>query len=123
MTLNTNAKKVFNRIKKHAQKLGVYEPADDMDLKMLAYNYDLYEQMAAFCAVHGYTQKPEGGGWNQVRPEYTIMQKCYAYFMDHAGKYGLNPGDRVKIFKMKSKEVDDDPLKQLDFVKMARTAL
>jgi P27 family predicted phage terminase small subunit len=111
--LTTNGKQIFDRIKEHVEKLGVFQEIDELELIALAHNYDLYQQMAIYCRDHGVTQKPEKGGWDQVRPEYTVMQKSYAYIMKHSGKYGLNPGDRARIFKVQPDDDNDDPIRDL----------
>jgi phage terminase small subunit len=41
----------------------------------------------------------KGGVYRQIRPEYTVMKNEYGNILKHAGKFGLNPGDRDKIFK------------------------
>ena len=47
----------------------------------------------------------KGGVYEQIRPEYTVMKNAYGNILKHAGKFGLNPGDRDKIFKgLKDKE-------------------
>lgn len=112
--LTANGKQIFDQIKSHCEKLGVYNDIDDLELIPLAHNYDLYIQMALDCKNNGVTQKPKNGGWHQVRPEYTVMQKSYAYIMKHSSKFGMNPGDRVKIFKQLPQDLEKDPLDELE---------
>jgi P27 family predicted phage terminase small subunit len=113
--LTENGQLIFNQIKDHTKALNLSKgSADDLELTTLAHNYDLYFRMAEYCNKNGYTQKPDSGGWDQVRPEYTIMQKAYTFILKHSGKYGLTPGDRAKIFAIKSeKEKEDDPFGDL----------
>lgn len=112
--LTANGKLIFERIKGHCEKLGIYKEIDELELIPLAHNYDLYMQMAVLCRDEGVTQKPKNGGWDQVRPEYTVMQKSYAYIMKHSAKFGMNPGDRAKIFDIKKVESEKDPLEELN---------
>jgi hypothetical protein len=39
------------------------------------------------------------GTYELLRPEYNIMKNEYANVLKHSAKFGLNPGDREKIFK------------------------
>ena len=72
---------------------------DQLELVMLANSFDLYFDNAKTCNQTGATQSPKGGGWDQVRPEYTVMKNEYQNILKHSCKFGLNPGDRAKFFK------------------------
>jgi phage terminase small subunit len=96
--LTVRGMSIFRAIKNHCRKYGITE-IDHMEMAMLANAFDLYAVNAKKCLDIGYTQHPEkDGGWDQVRPEYTIMKQQYDIIMKHSGKFGLNPGDREKIF-------------------------
>lgn len=44
------------------------------------------------------------GTYPMIRPEYNVMKNEYAQILKHSAKFGLNPGDRAKIFNMKKKD-------------------
>ena len=88
----------FNRIKAHCEANKILFEIDELELAMLANSFDLYATNAALCRDDGSTQSPKGGGWDQVRPEYTIMKNEYQNILKHSPKFGLNPGDRARIF-------------------------
>ena len=75
---------------------------------MLANSFDLYAVNADLCNKEGVSMTittEKGGVYSQIRPEYTVMKNEYGNILKHAGKFGLNPGDRDKIFKgLKEKE-------------------
>jgi phage terminase small subunit len=69
---------------------------------MLANSFDLYADNAKVCNTEGVSMEivtEKGGIYRQIRPEYTVMKNEYGNILKHAGKFGLNPGDRDKIFK------------------------
>lgn len=110
------------------------EEVDDLELSMLANSYDLYFRMAQYCNDHGVSMtfaakatvpddedeeladdekdfvKAKGGGYQQIRPEYTVMKNEYQNILKHSSKFGLTPGDRAKIFKDFGKKEEPDPL-------------
>ena len=95
--LTKDGYKIYEQIKGICtDRLGI-EDADDFELKMLANSFYLYMKYADICNETGCTQKPKAGGWDQVRPEYTIMKNEYQNILKHSGKFGLNPSDRAKI--------------------------
>ena len=111
---------------------------DDIELSMLANSYDLYFRMAKYCNDHGVSMtfaakapvpgdedddlaedeknfiKAKGGGYQQIRPEYTVMKNEYQNILKHSAKFGLTPGDRAKIFKDFGKPHEEDPLAALN---------
>lgn len=104
---------IFNRLQKHCQDFGItLTDGDFIQLRMLANSIALYEKYAAFCNEHGCTQKPDNGGWDQIRPEYTAMQKELVNVLKYGAKFGLNPADRIKM-KL-NKQVEEDPLAELN---------
>jgi len=76
--------------------------ADKFEMAMLANSFDLYSENAKVCNEEGVSMEiitEKGGVYRQIRPEYTVMKNEYGNILKHSGKFGLNPGDRDKIFK------------------------
>lgn len=97
--LSESGKALYKELLNHCnQKLKMMD-VDHFELSMLANSFDLYATNAKICRDGGATQKPKEGGWDQVRPEYTVMKNEYANILKHSAKFGLNPGDRAKFFK------------------------
>lgn len=112
--LSDRGKEIYNLILGHCKALGVDNSIDVFELAMLANSFDKYAVNAEYCRDYGDTQQPEKGGWDQIRPEYTVMKNEYQNILKHSAKFGLNPGDRAKIFgKLKPKE-KPDPSQGLD---------
>jgi phage terminase small subunit len=88
---------IYKAIRNHCKKYGI-EEVDHMEMAILANSFDLYATNAKICNETGQTQHPKEGGWDQVRPEYTIMKQEYGLILKHSGKFGLNPADRERIF-------------------------
>lgn len=126
--LNGKGQIIFGAIKENCNKLGLWE-ADDFEIAMLANSFALYAKCADFCNQWGVSMsfrqgkkktgkaedleddedlapdelegsgKAEAGIYQQVRPEYTVMKNEYNNILKHSGKFGLNPGDRARLFK------------------------
>jgi phage terminase small subunit len=98
--LSKNGILIFETLKKHCKSLKMMD-ADDLELAMLANSFDLYSQAAIFCRDKGNTfeMQTKTGAYPMMRPEYNVMKNEYQQILKHAGKFGLNPGDRMKIFK------------------------
>jgi phage terminase small subunit len=97
---------VLNALQKHCrEKLKTFD-VDEHELAMLAKSFELYAKHAKYCLDNGETFEMETktGTYPMVRPEYTIMNKEYQNILKHGAKFGLNPGDREKIFKGLSSE-------------------
>jgi phage terminase small subunit len=75
-------------------------------MSMLANSMALYFEMAEFLKDNQVkmTFVTEKGTYEQIRPEYTVMKNEYQNILKHGAKFGLNPGDREKIFKGLKKE-------------------
>jgi phage terminase small subunit len=89
---------------------------DNFELSMLANSFSLYADSAKICNESGVSMSfmnDKGGKYEQIRPEYTVMKNEYANILKHSAKFGLNPGDRMKIFKG-VKEKKKDPAAGLD---------
>jgi phage terminase small subunit len=105
--LTENGIFIFQQIKKHCQSKLKLMDVDDLELGMLANSFDVYATNAKYCRDNGqtYEMKTKTGTYPMVRPEYNIMKNEYGNILKHSGKFGLNPGDRDKIFKgLKEKE-------------------
>lgn len=91
---------IFSNLQTHCQQLRMME-FDYYDLMSLANSYDVHSKMAKFCNENGYTTSmvTKTGTYEMVRPEYNIMKTELQNIMKMSGKFGLNPGDRSKIFK------------------------
>lgn len=106
--LTKRGKEIFKRIVKHVKDKNLIEDIDDFELSMLANSFDVFHIAAQKCNQedYGYIQPVTGknGTFDQVVPEYTIMRNEYQNILKHSPKFGLNPGDRAKIFKGIKKE-------------------
>ena len=103
--LSEGGARIYEAILKHCQDNGIQNEIDTFELAMLANSFDLYSINAEYCRDNGTTQSPVKGGWDQIRPEYTVMKNEYQNILKHSSKFGLNPGDRAKIFDgLKQKE-------------------
>jgi P27 family predicted phage terminase small subunit len=101
--LSKSGERVYAALQEHCKQLKMKD-ADSFELMMLANCFDIYAQNAEYCRDNGMTQAPEKGGWDQVRPEYTIMKNEYQNILKHSAKFGLNPADRDRLFKGLTKE-------------------
>ncbi len=88
---------------------------DEYELSMVANCFDKYAVNAAYCQENGdiYEMETKTGTYPMIRPQYNVMKDCHDKIMKHGGKFGLNPGDRSKIFKKldqgKKKKAFDGP--------------
>jgi hypothetical protein len=122
--LNEKGKIIFDSIKENCLKLGLWD-ADDFEIAMLANSFALYAECADYCNRWGVSMqfkqskkganmddeddlavdeqeasgKPQAGIYQQGLPEYTVMKNEYGNILKHSGKFGLNPGDRARLFK------------------------
>lgn len=98
---------IFKELEAHCKsKLKMME-IDHLELAMIANSFDLYAQTAKYCSEEGIKmviQTEKGGLYEQIRPEYTVMKNEYQNILKHSAKFGLNPGDRSKVFKSLEKE-------------------
>lgn len=100
--LSKTGEKIFKVLKAHcANKLKMMD-VDFYELSMLANSFDLYANNAQICNEDGVSMTittEKGGVYTQIRPEYSVMKNEYQNILKHSAKFGLNPGDREKIFK------------------------
>ena len=107
--LTKRGAEIYETIKQHCEQNKIwFDTVDPFELAMLANSFDLYGRMAKIVNDEDATQNPKAGGWAQIRPEYTVMKNEYQNILKHSAKFGLNPGDRAKIFAgLKSKKKVD----------------
>ena len=115
--LSPNGKKIFKAIIDHVQDAGLDSRIDVFELTLLANSFDLYEVAAA--RVKTDMDNPEKrdkvfGTGGRLSTDYQVMLKEYEKIMKHGPKYGLNPGDRAKIFSGMKKKQKADPSAGLD---------
>jgi P27 family predicted phage terminase small subunit len=99
--LTKEGKAIFERIKTHCVQNNILFEIDDLELAMLCNSFDMYAVNAELCNKEGIAMTiitEKGGTYSQIRPEYTVMKNEYQNILKHSSKFGLNPGDRAKIF-------------------------
>lgn len=97
--LSEKGKQIYQVILKHIDRNHWSQDIDDYELSMLANAFDTYEKCALIVQTEGMTQVANSG-FATARPEVGIMEKVYGIILKHSAKFGLNPGDRKKIFKV-----------------------
>lgn len=105
--LTAEGQAIFDKIKAHCQANNILFEIDDFELAMLANSFYLYGNNAELCNKDGVSMTiitEKGGEYSQIRPEYTVMKNEYQNILKHSSKFGLNPGDRAKIFAGMKKE-------------------
>ncbi len=104
--LNENGLLILKEMEKHCRAKLSMEDIDKFELAMLANSFCLYAENAKLCNEEGISMEintEKGGIYRQIRPEYTVMKNEYQNILKHSAKFGLNPGDREKIFKSLAK--------------------
>jgi phage terminase small subunit len=104
--LSDEGVEIYKRLEKHCKdKLKVFD-IDSLELSMLANSFAMYFAAAQYCKDNGVSMSftTEKGTYEQIRPEYSVMKNEYQNILKHGAKFGLNPGDRDKVFKGLSKE-------------------
>ena len=114
--LSKRGRTIFYRIVRHINEGGIIADIDTFELSMLANAFDLYETAAMHCneasvSDHLFTMN---GSTKQVIPEYNVMQQQYDKVLKHSMKFGLNPGDRTKIFNGLKVKAKKDPTAGLE---------
>lgn len=114
--LTKRGRLIFYQILNHIKDAGIDSPIDAIELSMLANSYDAFERAADFCNRNGFSREIEAkqGSFGQIVPEYSVMKNEYSNIMKHSPKYGMNPGDREKIFNGMKKKQKADPSAGLD---------
>lgn len=113
--LTKRGRKIFYNIVDHCRNYGL-EWIDIMELSMLANSYDLYERASAEVNKEGggYEGEFVPGARGPMSVHYTVMKTEYVNILKHSPKFGLTPGDRLKMFKGIRKEKKADPNEGLD---------
>src|SRR6187549_2848035 len=91
---------LFKELEKHCKASMNCEAIDYLELNMLADAFVNYYEAAEYCRKNGnvYDMPTKTGVYPMIRPEYNVKKNEYDKILKHAGKFGLNPGDREKIF-------------------------
>lgn len=98
--LSKRGQQYFDILKEHTSHIGIME-IDDIELAMLANEYDLYFTNMEFCQQYGYSfVTGSNNGYSQIRPEFTVMKNAYQNILKHSPKFGMNPADRAKLFNI-----------------------
>lgn len=93
---------IFKELEKHCKVKLKMMDVDKYELAMLANSFCLYIECSEYCKENGVKMTivtEKGGVYHQICPEYTVMKSEYANILKHSGKFGLNPGDRERLFK------------------------
>ena len=110
--LSKNGLLIYAALEKHVKERLKMFDIDEYELKMLANSFHLHEKAAEVCNRDGFLQV-FANGTAQVRAEYTVMKNEYLNILKHSAKFGLNPGDRDKIFGgLKDKKAEGFILKR-----------
>jgi phage terminase small subunit len=103
--------KIFNEILSCINAT-ILQSTDSFVLSVLANNFDLHHEMAAYLNENGVSQQTKTG-YSQVRAEYTVYQKTGEYIAKHSGLFGLTPLDQRKIKDMVKEPELENPLTKL----------
>lgn len=125
--LTKRGRRIFKLIVDHCKDNDLYADIDILDLTMLANSIDLYEAAAERVNQMRDSEDPKErekafGSGGKPSNDYMVMLKEYEKIMKHAPKYGLNPGDRAKIFGGLKKKKKADPNAGLDDEPVMRKA-
>jgi hypothetical protein len=132
--LSGDGQLIFDELTAHCKRKLKMMDVDHFELSMLANSFALYAECARVCNDEGVSMtfgkketgngdddededkkvKAKGGPYQQIRPEYTVMKNEYANIMKHSPKFGLNPGDRARLFKGLDKKEKKKPDEGLD---------
>lgn len=113
--LTKKGRLIFFQLVRHVEEAGLDESIDILELTMLANCFDLYEEAAERVKklMEIGDDKTFGTG-GRLSTDYQVMEKEYNKILKHAPKYGLNPGDRHKIFGGMKKKKKVKPSEGLD---------
>ena len=104
--LPKEAKVIFERILKHVKTNDLDMEIDSLELSMLAFSFWQYSEAMKQGVKEGFTQKFKNGTI-QINGIYTLANNAHANILKHSPKFGLTPGDRVKIQAFAKKEVKE----------------
>lgn len=113
--LTQNGRNIFFRLIKHIQEADLDSKIDIYELTMLANSFDLYEEASERVKVlRNANDERAFGGSGRLSTDYQVMEKEYNKILKHGPKYGLNPGDRLKVKGFMKKKKKEDPGDGLD---------
>lgn len=118
--LSPEGRQILSQLEKHCEMFPKAFAIDSLELAMLANSFDMYAKAAAVCHEKGISVKfkkgedKEGGVYEQIRPEYTVMKTEYSNILKHGPKFGLNPAARESIFKKLMAEQGEKKKKGFD---------
>jgi hypothetical protein len=113
--LTKRGRRIFQLIVSHCKDSGFDLDIDVLELTMLANSFDLYEDAASrLNKLRGENVPDVFGKGGKVSSDYIVMKSEYEKVMKHGPKYGLNPGDRHKIFGGLKKKEKKNPNEGLD---------
>ena len=113
--LTKNGRGIFFRLIKHIQEADLDSTIDIYELTMLANSFDLYEAASERVRLlRDAGDEKAFGSSGRLSTDYQVMEKEYSKILKHAPKYGLNPGDRHKIFGGMKKKKRSNPNSGLD---------
>jgi len=74
--------------------------------------YDAYRGLAAFVRKNGSTYSKGRGGWQQARPEVSLMTQKGKFLMGLAKEFGFTPGSqsRIAIVPQRDEAAERDPI-------------
>jgi hypothetical protein len=107
--LTKRGRKIFQEIVAHVKDSGLDSDIDYIHLTMLANSIDLYEDAAMrINTLRNAESAHPYGADGKPTVDFIVMRTEYEKVMKHSPKYGINPGDRAKIFGgMKTKKKKD----------------
>lgn len=125
--LTKRGRRIFQLIVAHCKVNDLDADIDTLELTMLANSMDLYESAAKRVNdLRGSDdEKIRNGAFGsggKPSNDYMVMLKEYEKVLKHSPKYGLNPGDRAKIFGGLKKKKKADPNAGLDDEPVMRKA-
>jgi len=112
--LTKNGRNIFFALIRHISDTDLDSRIDTYELTMLANSFDLYEEASErMRLLRNDPDSKAFGSAGRLSTDYQVMEKEYNKILKHGPKYGLNPGDRHKIFggmKKKKKKPFGDGL-------------
>lgn len=99
--LGDKVAQLFKELESHCKNRMKFETIDYLELNMLADAFVNYFEAAEYCQENGnvYLMPTKTGTYPMIRPEYNVKKNEYQNILKHSGKFGLNPGDRERLFK------------------------
>ena len=113
--LTDNGRKIFRSLLKHIDESGLDSRIDVYELTVLSNSFDCYESAAERVNKLRMAEDEKAfGSSGRLSTDYQVMKNEYANILKHGPKYGLNPGDRHKIFGGMKQKKKPDPSNGID---------